>query len=135
MLRLVRREGPPARDARRTVPGMEKKRKDHFLMQKDIPALTLPRTKGWYAVGWLRPEVEDRLTAWKSGPEKEAQALVKRAIRRDPEPQYRMVDLTAREEERLGELGVPFGFIPNGPSTEIYWYKHGTVIRYSECLI
>jgi len=135
MLRLVRRPELPARDARRTVPDMEKKRKEHFLMQKDISALTPPRPKRWYAVGWLRPEEEDRLTTWKCGPEKEAQALVKRAIRRDPEPQYRMADLTAREEERLGELGVPFGFIPNGPSTEIYWYKHGTVIRYSECLI
>lgn len=104
-------------------------------MQKDTSALTPSRLKGLYAVRWLRPEVEGRLTEWKSGPEKEAQALAKRAIRRDPEPQYRMADLTASEEERLCELGTTFGFIPNSPTTEVYWHKHGTMIRYLECLI
>ncbi|HEU5378793.1 MAG TPA: hypothetical protein VFV38_25500 [Ktedonobacteraceae bacterium] len=88
-------------------------------MQKDISVLVPPKPRRWHAVRWLRPEEENRLTAWKSKPEKEAQALVKRAIRRDPEPQYRMADLTASEELRLGELGITFGFILNGPSTEM----------------
>lgn len=101
-------------------------------MQRD---LFQAASKRWYAVCWLRPEEEGRLTAWKSRREKEAQALIKRAIRRDPEPEYRMADLTTEEEQRLEELGTTFGFIPNSPKTEIYWRKHGTVIRYSECLI
>jgi hypothetical protein len=103
-------------------------------MRKTTKSASTKAAVNEQTLSWLSAREEERLTEGLTPQELEALAIVKKVIRRDPEPQFRLALLTNGEEGRLQALGVSSGYIPNSPTTAVLWQKEGFVLRYSECV-